>query len=127
MSQKSSSGRPLTDKVKVDFHLPELEIRIPLAIHFRIFSILFPLLRRPWFSVRMLKLFIVVSNVNYFIILASSNLILYLLCILYVYFSQVFISYIVRSLNPICQILLAKMKMMDIQLSLSAVLRCVHN
>lgn len=79
------------------------------------FSILSPLLRRPWFSVRMLTLFTVASNVNYFIILAPSSFTLYLLYIVYMSFSQVFMSYIVRLLDPICQILLAQMKVMGVR------------
>lgn len=57
-----------------------------------------------FFSVRMLKLFIPISNVNYSTILASLNLILYLsfvyhLCVLFTLF---FISYITRrSFNPL--------------------------
>lgn len=53
---------------------------------------------------------------------------IFLFYIIYVYFSHFFISYIIRrSFSPLFWELLAKMKMMAMQFSLQALLRCVPN
>lgn len=100
---KSSSGILLTGKVKVGFHVPELEIRIPCAAHVQIFTILSPLVRRDFPSVRTLRIFIQIPRMKYSTIPPSLNLTLYL-SLLYVLcvFTGSIAEIMRRSINPVC-------------------------